>query len=74
MSYSDQHKKAMAFIYQNVGHLEGVEFETDELINFIVNVFSEGHTERALIAFEKGKELYGTLVWNEAAERVRKEM
>jgi len=75
MSYSDQHKKAMATIYQNVAHLKGVHFEPEELIHYIVGEFSEGDLERAIKAFKEGADLYdGTQTWKDALDTIRKEL
>jgi len=74
MSYSDRHKKAMAYIYQNVEHLEGVKFDLDGLLFYILSIFAEGDPDRALLAFKKGMELYGDPIWKEAADQVRNNM
>ena len=73
-TYSDMHKKAMAFIYQDVAHLKGVHFETKELINYIIDYFSGGHLEWALKALMDGVDIYGTQVWKDALDTVRKEL
>lgn len=74
MSYSDQHKRAMAIVYQDIIHLEGVHFEVDNLVDFILNGLADGNPETAIITLEKGADVYGTKVWKEAAERAKKEL
>lgn len=74
MSYSDQHKKAMAFIYRDIIFLENVHFEVDDLINYIIHRFSEGNVEEGIKALKAGVDAYGKPVWKEALERVKKEL
>lgn len=74
MNYRDQHKRAMAIIYQNVEHLEGVSFKAKELANFVINGISDGDLEDALKALKKGEKMFGTQVWSDALDTVRKEL
>jgi hypothetical protein len=63
----------MAIIYQNVEHLEGVSFKAKELAAFVIHGIGDGDLEDALKALKKGEKMFGTQVWSDALDLVRKE-
>jgi len=71
---SDGHNKAMAFIYRDIIFLENVHFEVDDLISYIIHDFGEGSVEEGVKALEAGVDMYGTQVWKDALDKVRKEL